>query len=106
MAGRMGGLLGATLLVLGLALQSATAQPAPVFKDAERFAEPAYGATGRRALGGDVGAYEGLPSVRIGALRPARRVMGDATYSGSEYGLGKPSYNGIGTRPDWGRGNP
>ncbi|MDB5591697.1 hypothetical protein [Enterovirga sp.] len=36
-------------------------------------------------------------------LRPARRVTGGPGYVGSEWGLGKPSYYGIGTRPDWGR---
>lgn len=35
--------------------------------------------------------------------RPARRVTGGPDYVGSEYGLGKPSFYGIGTRPDWGR---
>lgn len=35
--------------------------------------------------------------------RPQRRVTGGPGYVGSEWGLGKPSYYGIGTRPDWGR---
>lgn len=34
---------------------------------------------------------------------PPRRVTGGPDYVGSDYGLGKPSYLGIGTRPDWGR---
>lgn len=37
--------------------------------------------------------------------RPPRRVTGGPGYVGSEWGLGKPSYYGIGTRPDWGRGS-
>ena len=42
----------------------------------------------------------------LGTIRPARpptRRMGDSDYVGSAWGLGKPSYYGIGTRPDWGR---
>lgn len=35
--------------------------------------------------------------------RPARVVTGDVGYVGSDWGLGKPSYSGIGSRPDWGR---
>lgn len=35
--------------------------------------------------------------------RPARRVIGSPDYVGSAWGLGKPSYYGLGTRPDWGR---
>lgn len=34
--------------------------------------------------------------------RPARRVTGGPGYVGSDWGLGKPSFSGIGTRPDWG----
>jgi hypothetical protein len=37
------------------------------------------------------------------ALRPARRVTGGPGYVGSDYGLGKPAFYGIGSRPDWGR---
>lgn len=82
------------LLPAGVAL----AQPAPVYKDTERFSEPGYSAEP-----GYGGGYGRLPRVESGPLRPQRRLMGDATYAGSEYGLSKPSYNGIGTRPDWGR---
>lgn len=35
--------------------------------------------------------------------RPARRVMGGPDYVGSDYGLGKPAFYGLGSRPDWGR---
>jgi hypothetical protein len=35
--------------------------------------------------------------------QPARVVTGDVGYVGSDWGLGKPSYTGIGSRPDWGR---
>ena len=34
---------------------------------------------------------------------PARRVIDSPDYAGSAWGLGKPSYYGLGTRPDWGR---
>lgn len=32
--------------------------------------------------------------------RPRRLVTGGRGYVGSHWGLGKPSYSGIGTRPD------
>ena len=35
--------------------------------------------------------------------RPARRVTGGPDYVGSSFGLGKPTFYGIGPRPDWGR---
>ena len=41
----------------------------------------------------------GVPS----SARPRRRVTGGPDYVGSDYGLGKPSFSGIGSRPDWGR---
>lgn len=41
----------------------------------------------------------GLPA----RLRPARRVTGGPDYVGSDYGLGKPAFYGLGSRPDWGR---
>lgn len=40
---------------------------------------------------------------RDGLVRPRRRVTGGPDYVGSDYGLGKPSFYGIGSRPDWGR---
>ena len=47
---------------------------------------------------------DGRPVRPVGP-RPARRVMGGSDYVGSDYGLGKPSYFGLGSRPDWGRSN-
>ena len=35
--------------------------------------------------------------------RPPTRVMGGPGYVGSDYGLGKPAFSGVGPRPDWGR---
>lgn len=35
--------------------------------------------------------------------RPPRRVTGGPGYVGSDWGIGKPSYYGVGPRPDWGR---
>ena len=88
------------VLLLGsaFAAQSAGAEGgrAPVYKDTERFAEPGFRPQ----------SYESLPQVTVGALRPATRHTGDSDYSGSAYGLGKPSFNGVGSRPDWGRSNP
>lgn len=43
------------------------------------------------------------PSPPVGRLSPTRRVMGGPDYVGSDYGLGKPAYFGLGSRPDWGR---
>jgi hypothetical protein len=92
--------------------QPAPGRAGPVYKDTERFAEPGYDpdagynpGQGRRLvpLYGPQARYSELPTAVIGPLRPHRRLMGDETYAGSEYGLGKPSYAGIGTRPDWGR---
>ena len=40
---------------------------------------------------------------RVASPRPARRVTDGPDYVGSDYGLGKPSFYGIGSRPDWGR---
>jgi hypothetical protein len=90
--------LAASCLVLALGIGPALGQP--VYKDSERFSEPGF-APEPVYRGG--GGYGRVPQIETGPLRPHRRVMGDATYSGSEYGLSKPSYNGIGTRPDWGR---
>lgn len=62
----------------------------PVYKDAERFQ-----------------AHRPAPDIIYEeALRrrgPPRRVTGGPGYAGSEYGLGKPAFSGLGSRPDWGR---
>ena len=42
-------------------------------------------------------------AVATSPRRPARRVTGDLGYVGSDFGLGKPAFYGLGTRPDWGR---
>jgi hypothetical protein len=113
------GLATRTVSVMALCLaaapvlaQSAPSRPGPVYKDSERFAEPGYDPNAGYAPGpahrllplyGPQARYSELPTVVTGPLRPHRRLMGDETYAGSEYGLGKPSYAGIGTRPDWGR---
>ena len=36
-------------------------------------------------------------------LWPPRQVTGGPGYVGSDFGLGKPSFYGLGSRPDWGR---
>ncbi len=33
---------------------------------------------------------------------PGRVVNGGPGYVGSDYGLGKPAFTGLGSRPDWG----
>ena len=33
----------------------------------------------------------------------SRPVNGGPGYVGSDYGLGKPAFTGLGSRPDWGR---
>jgi len=40
---------------------------------------------------------------RAGPLRAhGRPVNGGPGYVGSDYGLGKPAFTGLGSRPDWG----
>ena len=64
----------------------------PVYKDRERFGPlvSEVGPPGSRAVD--------APHDR----RPPRRVTGDPGYVGSEYGLGRPAFTGLGSRPDWG----
>ena len=71
-----------------------TAGAQPVYKDTERFARPA-----RDEAWGDP-ARSPTPH---GRQRPERRVDGGPGYVGSDYGLGKPAFTGLGSRPDWGR---
>lgn len=79
-----------------IASTNASAQPSPVYKDAERFSEPGYRDEIRGAP----------PHAEAHAFRPSRRFTGGPGYAGSEYGLGKPSFWGLASRPDWGRSNP
>lgn len=87
-------LAGVLILAAGCGA-GAAAHAQPVYKDLERFGT--------------------LPAPRASLLppslayaepetgRPARRLNGGPGYVGSDYGLGKPSVTGLGTRPDWGR---
>jgi hypothetical protein len=74
---------------------AAHAEAGPIYKDTERFTEQSYREE----------AYEPPPYADSRAFRPGRRVTGGPGYAGSEYGLGKPSFWGLGSRPDWGRSN-
>lgn len=79
--------LGSTLAALA---SPGSASPyGAVYKDAERY-----------GLGIDHGRKQYPPDV-VGP-RPRRLVSGGRGYVGSSWGLGRPSYSGIGTRPDWG----
>jgi hypothetical protein len=89
--------------VAGACAQPGPRYPGPVYKDTERFYEPDFRAQRSDSQQG-ISAGR-LPTVSAGPLRPHRRLMGDSTYAGSEYGLSKPSYNGLGSRPDWGLSN-
>ena len=78
--------------VMTLAQAARAESRGPIYKDAERFNEPAY-----LSQYGDLPAYPGQ------GHSPATRVTGDSDYMGSVYGLGKPHPSGVGPRPDWGR---
>lgn len=86
------------LALLAVLLMPAAAWPQePVYKDLERFGPTRLGPPGsppppRIAPG------HGAPP------HPARVFTGDPGYVGSDYGLGKPAFTGLGSRPDWGRG--
>ena len=65
----------------------------PVYKDLERFDRP----------GSDRPMIEtggGRDPAEDARRRPRRVTNGDAGYVGSDYGLGKPSFTGLGSRPD------
>jgi hypothetical protein len=66
-----------------------------IYKDTERFSEPGYRAE----------AFKAPPYADARSFKPTRRVTGGPGYAGSEYGLGKPSFWGLGSRPDWGHSN-
>lgn len=92
------GCLGLACIVLALLLFAAPARaegPGPVYKDRERFDE------GRRVDGRLERDWESQG--RSGPTRPARRVDGGPGYVGSDWGLGRPAFTGLGSRPDWGR---
>lgn len=79
------------LALVGVALGAAmsAAQPAENAGARLRESEPEVDARGT-APGAR---YRGLP----------RRIDGGPGYVGSDWGLGKPSRTGLGSRPDWGR---
>ncbi|MBV9076177.1 MAG: hypothetical protein JO048_01695 [Methylobacteriaceae bacterium] len=83
--------LAATLFLLpGPAAAEA---PGPVYKDRERFERPMI---------------RPGPALRPGSASdgfPAHPLVGGPGYVGSDYGLGKPAFTGLGTRPDWGYGD-
>lgn len=78
--------LSAALALCGPAAQA----EGPVYKDVERFV-----------------AHRPAPDIiveeSVRRPTPPRRVTGGPGYAGSEYGLGKPAFTGLGSRPDWGR---
>ena len=85
----------ALLLLAGLlaAAPAASSEPAPAVDE------------GRPA---PIGRNPGrLLAPRSAGAEPAgripRAVEGGPGYVGSDYGLGKPAFTGLGSRPDWGR---
>lgn len=85
-------LLGAVLLAGSAGAVAAADLARPSYGELEPDrAGPSYGGRLYDAYGREI------------STRPRRRVTGGPGYVGSEYGLGKPSFYGIGTRPDWGR---
>ena len=78
----------ALLILAGLSASDA-AVAEPVYKDRERF--------------GEAVAHGYVPPPQPNPGRPPRRIVGDPGYVGSDFGLGKPSFTGLGSRPDWGR---
>jgi hypothetical protein len=85
-------------------LASAQAVAQPVYKDRERFDAMSPGAAGRGPVGAEPPPFADPRVFRPPVLGPhGRPVNGGPGYVGSDYGLGKPAYTGLGTRPDWGR---
>lgn len=91
-------LLGAAVVAAGL-LAGSPALAQPVYKDLERF--------GPAPIGVPLRPLVALPPALVldpdAIGRPPRLVTGGPGYVGSDYGLGKPSFTGLGSRPDWGR---
>jgi hypothetical protein len=94
MSNRTRPVLAACLLALAYVDGGPALSDGPVYKDVERFGPP----PGRHP-------YEAGPQVAKPYMhgRPARRVTGGPGYVGSDFGLGKPAFTGLGSRPDWGR---
>lgn len=76
-------------------LVPAKAEGHPVYKGAERLDR---GSKGRR----EVVVQSDLVRRRHESRHPHRLVTGGPGYVGSNWGLGKPSFWGLGTRPDAG----
>lgn len=115
-ANRAACLLAASLLAVSLlAAREARAEgPAalyrggPVYKDLERFDRTGSDRPGPDRPGPDrpgldrpmIETYGARDPAEDARRRPRRAVNGDAGYVGSDYGLGKPSFTGLGSRPD------
>lgn len=70
----------------------------PVYKDLERFDRSG---SDRPVPGRPmIDTYGGRDPAEEARRRPRRVVNGDPGYVGSDYGLGKPSFTGLGSRPD------
>lgn len=70
----------------------------PVYKDLERFDRPSSDRpSSDRPM---IETYGGRDPAEDARRRPRRVTNGDAGYVGSDYGLGKPSFTGLGSRPD------
>lgn len=75
----------------------------PVYKDLERFGRPGSDRPGLERPGLErpmIETYAGRDPAEDGRRRPRRVVNGDPGYVGSDYGLGRPSFTGLGSRPD------
>lgn len=75
----------------------------PVYKDLERFDRPGSDRPNSDRPGMDrpmIDTYGGRDPAEEARRRPRRVVNGDPGYVGSDYGLGKPSFTGLGSRPD------
>ena len=86
----------ATLAVVAMAGPVAAQ---PVYKDLKRFGPPPPVGPALTLLPPPTASV----SAADGYGRPPRNVTGGPGYVGSDYGLGKPSFTGLGSRPDWGR---
>ena len=87
------GLLIATCAAIGAGAPAQAEAGGSVYKDRERFG-PFVSDVERSG--------DGLVD-RPHDRGPPRRVTGGPGYVGSEFGLGKPAFTGLGSRPDWGR---
>jgi hypothetical protein len=78
------------VVLLAAAISARAEGPGAVYKDLERYGDAPPMIEPRRHG----------PSKRLG-----RPVTGSPGYVGSDYGLGKPAFTGLGSRPDWGGGD-